>query len=101
MEAEVLDEPGRGKLGIRATGVAQVLPTNLPSQDLDCEALYLAANCAARRLHGLVTLIFVPRPEKAFQPVTPPARDDVYMQMRHGLADAVVYGDKSPFGLKR
>src|ERR1700683_3481272 len=40
--------------------------------------------------------VVVPRPEKAAQPVTPPTRHDVHVQVRYGLADDVVLGHPGP-----
>src|SRR6266511_5933702 len=43
---------------------------------------------------GFLILVGVPRPEKTFQAVLPPARHDVDVQMRNTLADVVVDGDQ-------
>ncbi len=40
------------------------------------------------------TCIFMPRPEEAFEPVAFSPGHHMNVEMRHGLADAVVYGDK-------
>jgi len=56
-----------------------------------------------RLLHGEPRLrigVSSTGPEEAFQTVFGPARNDVNMQVRHALADAIVDGDERPRGVQ-
>jgi hypothetical protein len=50
-----------------------------------------STNCFLHQLGVILALIWLPRPEEAFQPIFAAARDNVCVQMRHALADAIVH----------
>ena len=46
----------------------------------------------------LIVLIGPPRPEEAAEPIAFAAGDDVHVQVRHALTDAVVHCDEGTVG---
>jgi hypothetical protein len=63
--------------------------------------LNLTLDRVAHSLTRSVIVVVVPRPKKAFQPITAFSGYDVYMQVRHCLANAIVNCYERSFGIHR
>src|SRR5438067_2065405 len=76
-----------------------------PLRSLGCRPRPKPVDGGAKRAldlaHGGFVLVLLARPEKSLQPVLLAARNDVDVEVRHALTDAVVDGDKRSLGSER